>query len=82
MKRHLAIVIGVLFAATLISVAILLAQLAVSWWIVLSVVLLIAVFGVVFALLITTNTRVAWPVDTFGQTTDELLRNQIVLPGG
>jgi ABC-type transport system involved in multi-copper enzyme maturation permease subunit len=87
LKQNLAIVIGVLFAATLISVAILLASLLDSPLIVLAVVLLIAVFGVVFALLLVTNTRrpsgidpnlPLLPRDPFGMTSEDL-RNAVLL---
>jgi hypothetical protein len=81
-KRNLAITIGCLFAATLISVAILLAQVVTSWPIVLAIVLLLAVFGVGGGILLVTNTRPSWPTDPYAQTTDELLRGAVLLPDG
>lgn len=74
MKRTLAIVILALFAATLISVAILLAQVVSSLLIVLAIVVLLAVFGVGAGILITTNTRPWASNDPFAATADELLR--------
>lgn len=74
MKRTLTIIISLLFAATLISVAILLAQVVDSLLIVLAIVVLLAVFGIGAGILITTNTRPWASNDPFAATADELLR--------
>jgi hypothetical protein len=85
MKRSLAIVAAVLGLAWLGATGVLLffvAGLASLTWFLLAFVAMDAAFLLSVALLIETNTRRAWSAarDPYGHTTDELLRNPVMLP--
>jgi len=85
MRRNLAIAVIVLFAVWLASLAVLLfflAQIVGVPALVGAIVAQIGVAAITAGLLIETNTRRPWSNerDPYAQTTDELLRNAVLLP--
>lgn len=82
MKRPLTITIILLFAVWLASLAVLLcflAQIVGVPWLVGAIVAQIGVAAISAGILLVTNTRRPWSADSFGQTTDDLLRPAVMV---
>lgn len=82
LKRTLAIVIAAMGLVWVVATGVFLffaADLVPIPWLLVAFGAMDGAFGLALALLITTNTRVAWQTDPYAQTTDDLLRTGVMI---